>query len=360
MTVARSFPSSAPADHALAEQPAPTQLLTLLQLARQRQASDVHWHSGQVPWLRVMGELSPLNSETAQNWVLAAEPMQRLLRAVLSPSLWTRFDDGLEVDAAWSWPGLGRYRVNVFRHESGCGMVMRCIGDTVPSLDDLRVPTGLLPLLSGSGLILVTGPTGSGKSTTLAAMLHHLNVHRASHILTLEDPIEYLHPCMRSLVTQREIGRDSPSFAHALRAALREDPDVLLVGEMRDLETIRLALTAAETGHLVLASLHSRHAAGAIDRIIDVFEATEKALIRTQLAEALRGVVAQTLYPRADGSGRCALFELLVATPAVRNLIRENKTPQIASAMQIGGSHGMVTFAQARHDALQKGHIPPV
>jgi twitching motility protein PilT len=226
-------------------------------------------------------------------------------------------------------------------------------------LEDLHTPAGLLPLLEGSGLILVTGSTGSGKSTTLAAMVQHLNAHTHSHILTLEDPIEHLHPCLRSLVVQREIGRDSQGFAHALRAALREDPDVLLVGEMRDLDTIRLALTAAETGHLVLASLHSRHAASAIERIIDVFEPAEKAMIRTQLAEALRGVLAQTLCPRADGQGRCALYELLVVTPAVRNLIRENKAPQIASVMQTGAAHGMVTLAQSRQAAEQSGRIAP-
>jgi len=357
MTVARSALTDSAAGEAWAQPP--TRLLTLLHLARQRHASDVHWHSGHPPWLRVMGRLAPLSAETDDVEAISEADLQAVLQATLPPRAWQAFCQGQEVDAALSWPDVGRYRLNAFRSEHGVGLALRCIHPSVPDLDSLGVPTGVRPLLTGSGLILVTGPTGSGKSTTLAAMIQHLNMQTASHILTLEDPIEYLHASARSLVTQREIGRDSASFAQALRAALREDPDVLLIGEMRDLETIRLALTAAETGHLVLASLHSRDAVGAVERIIDVFDAAEKALVRTQLSNALRGVLAQTLCARADGQGRCALFECLIATPAVRNLIRENKAAQIASAMQLGASQGMVTFAQARQAASHSLVLAP-
>ena len=351
MTVARS-----PDDTHAAPPPV---LANLLRLARLRGASDVHWRSGAAPWLRVMGHLQPLSPDAAQPFVLTETELRAVGQACFSQSLWRAFCQGQEIDAAWNWPDLGRYRVNAFACESGCAMVLRCIADAIPDLAQLQAPPGLVSLLTHPGLVLVTGPTGSGKSTTLAAMVKHLNHRTSSHILTLEDPIEYVHPCASSLITQREIGRDSAGFAQALRAALREDPDVLLIGEMRDLDTIRLALTAAETGHLVLASLHTRHAASAIERIVDVFEAAEKALVRTQLADALRGVLAQSLHPRADGQGRVALFELLVATPAVRNLIREGKTAQIASAMQAGAAHGMVTLAQSTQQALKNGWIVP-
>ena len=353
MTVARS--------HALEPHPL---LQTLLVQARAAHASDVHLRSAQQPWMRVNGAMQPLLPNRTQphdtptrDAALTHAQLHEALQATLGNDAWTQLQRDKEVDTAWSWPSLGRYRVNAFACETGWGLVLRCIADQVPPLATLHAPSALTGLLQGSGLVLVTGPTGSGKSTTLAAMLAHLNAHRALHVLTLEDPIEFLHRSDRCLITQREIGRDSHAFAMALRAALREDPDVLLVGEMRDLDTIRLALTAAETGHLVLASLHSRHAAAAVDRILDVFEAAEKALIRTQLAESLRGVLAQHLVPRADGTGRCALYELLMVTPAVRHLIREGKTAQIASAMQTGAAHGMVTMAQSRLEAERAGRI---
>ena len=315
------------------------ELMALLQRARAQGASDLHLRCGAPPWLRVQGALAALNEPA-----LTAAHMQSLLHAMRPDAA-----PGLEheQDFAFAAPGLGRYRANVFLHAHGPAAVLRCIADTAPTLAALQVPPAVPTLLQGSGLVLVTGPTGSGKSTTLAAMVQHLNQHAALHVLTLEDPIELVHSSQRCLITQREIGAHSPSFASALRAALREDPDVLLVGELRDLDTIRLALTAAETGHLVLASLHTRHAAATIERIVDVFEASEKALVRAQLADALRGVLSQTLLPHADGSGLRAAFELLVGTPAVRHLIREGKTAQLASVMQTGAGHGMVTMAQA-------------
>ena len=337
MTVARADPT----------------LLHLLQRARAHGASDLHLRCGAPPWLRAQGVLVALDEPA-----LTAAQMQSLLQAMRPASA---HDERQEQDFAFALPALGRYRANVFLHAQGPAAVLRCIAEVAPALADLRVPDAVPALLQGSGLVLVTGPTGSGKSTTLAAMVQHLNQREALHILTLEDPIEFVHSSQRCLITQREIGTHSPSFASALRAALREDPDVLLVGELRDLETIRLALTAAETGHLVLASLHTRHAAATIERIVDVFEASEKALVRTQLADALRCVLSQTLVPRADGRGLQAAFELLVGTPAVRNLIREGKTAQLSSVMQTGAAHGMVTMAQAlqRLQTVDLATAPP-
>ena len=255
---------------------------------------------------------------------------------------------------------LSRFRVHVFWQARGVSAVFRVIPHQIPSLQALAAPTVLHQLAhSARGLVLVTGPTGSGKSTTLAAMVQHLNTQSRQHIVTLEDPIEFMHTSAQCLITQREIGTHSISFAHALRAALREDPDVILVGELRDLETIRLALTAAETGHLVLASLHTRSAAASVERIVDVFDGHEKALVRTQLSEALVGVVTQALVTSSastPGHGmpsgqRRAVFETLVATPAIRHLVREGKSAQIQSAMQTGAAHGMQTMAQAMEQA---------
>jgi twitching motility protein PilT len=267
----------------------------------------------------------------------------------------TQFTQGHEVDFAFAAPASGRFRVNAFMQQHGCAAVMRHIPSHIPALTDVQAPQVLRHLLQQVGLLLVTGPTGSGKSTTLAAMVQHLNTHSQQHIVTLEDPIEFVHSSAQCLITQREIGTHSHSFAHALRAALREDPDVILVGELRDLETIRLALTAAETGHLVLASLHTRSAAASVERIVDVFEGHEKALVRTQLSDALTGVITQALVTPPDSVAdhgslygqRRAAFETLVATPAVRHLIREGKTAQLQSAMQTGATHGMQTMAQA-------------
>jgi twitching motility protein PilT len=339
-------------------------LFALLTHARQHHASDVHLRSGQPPWLRVNGRMQTWSSrdagdasDTTGTTLITHAQLLAWSEALLAPQDLDKLMQGHALDLAWAWPSLGRFRANLFLSQGTLSWVLRCISDDLPCLATLDVPQATTSLLQGAGLVLVTGPTGSGKSTTLAAMVAHIHAHHGLHVLTLEDPIEFVHASKQSLVTQREVGRDMPDFAAGLRAALREDPDVLMIGELRDLDTIRLALTAAETGHLVLASLHSRQAASAVERIIDVFDSAEKALVRTQLAEALRGVLAQRLVARANGEGRCALYELLIATPAIRHLIREGKTSQIASAMQTGAAQGMVTMAQAQADALRTGRI---
>lgn len=326
----------------------------ILAQAVAQQASDVHLSAGFAPKVRIHGVLQPLSTRPSLQ-PLTHEALLELLTALMNEVQHTQFIQGYEVDFAFAAPAIGRFRVNAFTQQHGCAAVMRHIPPHIPALTDVQAPPVLRHLLQQVGLLLVTGPTGSGKSTTLAAMVQHLNTHSQQHIVTLEDPIEFVHSSAQCLITQREIGTHSHSFAHALRAALREDPDVILVGELRDLGTIRLALTAAETGHLVLASLHTRSAAASVERIVDVFEGHEKALVRTQLSDALIGVITQALVTPPDsvanhGSSygpRRAVFETLVATPAVRHLIREGKTAQIQSAMQTGATHGMQTMAQA-------------
>jgi len=265
----------------------------------------------------------------------------------MEKGLYAHFLEGHEVDFSFCASGVGRFRANVFKSLTGTRAVLRHIRDAVPSLAEINAPQVIPNLLKNSGLFLVTGPTGSGKSTTLAAVLQRINQTTQQHIITLEDPIEFIHTNQQCLVTQREIGHHSKSFSHALRAALREDPDVILVGELRDFETIRLALTAAETGHLVLASLHTRNAATSVERIVDVFDSAEKALVRSQLSEALIGVVSQTLHRPLHSNRQHAVFEVMVATPAIRHLIREGKTSQIHNAVQTGAAYGMQTMAQA-------------
>ena len=341
----------------------PDGLFTLLLQAVALHASDLHLSAGLPPMARVMGALVPLDNDQARDRTASAmqplthEVLRGMLTDLMNEDQHAQFMQGHEVDFAFAVPEFGRFRANAFMQQHGCGAVMRHIPSCVPTLTALRTPAVLPELLKQVGLLLVTGPTGSGKSTTLAAMVQHLNTHTPQHIVTLEDPIEFVHTSDQCLITQREIGTHSHGFASALRAALREDPDVILVGELRDLETIRLALTAAETGHLVLASLHTRSAAASVERIVDVFDAHEKALVRTQLSEALVGVVTQTLCvtpASTEGtphSARRAVFETLVATPAIRHLIREGKTAQIQSAMQTGAAHGMQTMAQAMREA---------
>ena len=266
---------------------------------------------------------------------------------IMSDSQRADFEKYMEIDFSFDIPGLSRFRVNAFNQQRGTGAVFRTIPSKILTLEDLKAPPILKNLsMMPQGIVLVTGPTGSGKSTTLAAMVDYINSTQPSHILTVEDPIEFVHTSQRSLINQRELGRNTMSFANALKSALREDPDVILVGEMRDLETISLALTAAETGHLVFGTLHTSSAAKTIDRIIDVFPAAEKEMVRSMLSESLRGIVSQTLCKTSDGKGRVAAHEIMIGTPAVRNLIREGKIAQMYSAIQTGTKEGMITLDQ--------------
>jgi twitching motility protein PilT len=289
---------------------------------------------------------------------LTPELCQALLFEVLTERQRETLLEYWDLDCSYSLSGVGRFRVNAFRQRHGLGAVFRRIPENIQTVRDLGLPLSLVDLLDVSeGLILVTGPTGSGKSTTLASLIHTINSERKAHIITIEDPIEFVHHNKNSLINQREISSHTRSFHDALRAALREDPDVILVGEMRDLETISLALTAAETGHLVLATLHTNSATKTIDRIIDVFPDNQQAGIRVMLSESLRGIIAQALVRRADGEGRVPVVEVLVNIPAVANLIREGKTFQIHSSMQTGQVHGMTTFENAIHELSRKGIV---
>jgi twitching motility protein PilT len=317
-------------------------------------ASDLHLTVGRPPTSRVAGELRPLDGDG----VLDAATTHALVDAALTEPDRARFAAARELDTAYAVAGVGRFRVAAFVQRGSVGAVFRVIPMAIPPLESLELPS-FVPTLARAprGLVLVTGPTGSGKSTTLAALLDRINRERALHIVTVEDPIEFLHHHRRSVVNQREVGSDTPSFGSALRHVLRQDPDVVLVGEMRDLETIAMALTAAETGHLVLASLHTQDAPGAVDRIIDVFPPGQQAQIRIQLVATLRAVVAQQLVPRRDGHGRAVACEVLVATPAVRNLIREAKLHQLPSVMQSGSQFGMQTMDQALAALVRDGVV---
>lgn len=325
----------------------------LFKLMVEQKASDLHVTSGAPPYLRVHGNMVPLNYRELSN-----QDVQALIFEILSEKQKKQFVEKWELDCAYTLQGVGRFRCNVFMQRKGLGGVFRQIPEKIKSAQELNVPQAIIDLCDADrGLVLVTGPTGSGKSTTLAAMIHSINMSREAHILTVEDPIEFVHPNLKSLVNQREVGAHTKSFANALKAALREDPDIILVGELRDLETISLALTAAETGHLVFGTLHTNSAAKTIDRIIDVFPAGQQSQIRTMLAESLRGVVAQTLFTRADGQGRVAAFEIMRNTKAIANLIREGKIHQIHSAIQTGSAFGMVLFEKYVEDLLKKGQI---
>ncbi|ALE90638.1 type IV pilus twitching motility protein PilT [Pseudomonas versuta] len=302
-------------------------------------ASDLHLSAGVVPMLRVDGEMQRSGLP-----VLAPEQVRALVHSVMTQAQRSEFETGREADFSCEVAGLGRFRVNAFEQQRGAGAVFRSIAQVIPSLESLGLGEVFRRICHLShGLVLVTGATGSGKSTTLAAMIDHLNSTRQQHILSIEDPIEFIHEPRQSLINQREVHRDTHSFAAALRSALREDPDVIMLGEMRDLETIRLALTAAETGHLVLATLHTSSATRTIDRVVDVFPAEEKAMVRTMLSESLQAVISQTLVKKVGG-GRVAAHEIMLATPAIRNLIRENKVAQMVSAIQTGAAVGMQTL----------------
>jgi len=325
----------------------------ILRQMMERQASDLHLASGSAPYLRIHGDMVKLNYKD-----LTPEVCQALLFEILSPQQRESFLENWDLDCSYSLKGVGRFRVNVFRQRHGLGAVFRRIPESIQTAQELGLPLNITDLLNVSeGLILVTGPTGSGKSTTLASLIHTINTTRRSHIITIEDPIEFVHNNKSSLINQREVSSHTKSFHQALRAALREDPDVILVGEMRDLETISLAITAAETGHLVLATLHTNSATKTVDRIIDVFPEAQQSQIRVMLSESLRGIVAQSLVKRADGNGRVAVVEVLVNIPAVANLIREGKTFQIHSSMQTGQVHGMITFESAMSELVRKGLV---
>jgi twitching motility protein PilT len=317
-----------------------TTLNTLLLNAVAHKASDLHLSSGMPTLIRVDGTMKILHEE-----ILEATALEQMLSTIMSQSQQQTFAQTGDIDFAYAIDTT-RFRVNVYRQLRGIAATCRIIANQIPTLESLHLPDIFRELSTKEhGLILITGPTGSGKSSSLAALINHINQTTAKHIITIEDPIEFVHSCQQSLISQREIGKDTASFQQALRAALREDPDIISVAELRDLETIRLALTAAETGHLVLATLHTASATKTIDRIIDVFPGNEKDMIRTMLSESLLAVVAQRLRPKEAG-GRYAEFEILVAAPAIRHLIRENKTTQIYSAMQTGAAAGMCTFEQ--------------
>jgi len=317
-------------------------------------ASDLHLSAGSAPLVRVNGVLGPLEDAPE----LTAEEAQQLLYRILSTEQQKRLEVERQIDLSYAISGVGRFRVNVFFQRGAVGAAFRLIPHKIRTLEELGLPPVLQKLTEKPrGLVLVTGPTGSGKSTTLAAMIDEINRNRSGHILTIEDPIEFLHRHRKCLVNQREIGTDARGFAEALRGALRQDPDVILLGEMRDLETVATALTAAETGHLVFATLHTRGAAATIDRIIDVFSAEQQAQIRAQLASAIEGVVTQTLLPTADGRGRVAAMEIMLPDYAVRNLIRQRKLEQVYSVIQTGTARGMQTPEQSLAELVQRGTV---
>jgi twitching motility protein PilT len=305
--------------------------------------SDLHLTVDAPPMTRVHGELHPLPDYQ----LLTAADTAMLIRSLLTDEQWTVFEEHHEIDLAYDVPGISRFRVNCFQQRNAYGAVMRAIPHVIKPLHELGIPDQIARFARlHRGLVLVTGPTGSGKTTTLASLLDLANRSRRDHIVTIEDPIEFLHRHQRCLVNQREVGVDTEGFAEALKRVLRQDPDIILVGELRDLETVSTALTAAETGHLVLATLHTQSAAQTIDRVIDIFPPHQQQEIRAQLSTALQGVVTQALVRRADGTGRTVVCEVMFATPAIRNLIREGKNHQIPSFMQSSGSDGMLTFDQ--------------
>jgi twitching motility protein PilT len=316
--------------------------------------SDLHLTVDAPPMIRVHGDLRPL----ADYRLLSSDDTAALVRAVLSDDQWERFERDLEIDIAYDLPGISRFRVNCFQQRNAYGAVMRAIPHDIKALHELGIPPQIerfahLP----RGLVLVTGPTGSGKTTTLASLLDLANSTRRDHIMTIEDPIEFLHHHRRCVVNQREVGVDTVGFSEALKRVLRQDPDIILVGELRDLETVSTALTAAETGHLVLATLHTQSAAQTIDRVIDIFPAHQQQEIRAQLSTALQGVVTQALVKRSDGAGRTVVCEVMFATSAIRNLIREGKNHQIPSFMQSSGADGMLTFDQHLAERVNEGVV---
>ncbi|MBD9359722.1 type IV pilus twitching motility protein PilT [Methylomonas sp. BW4-1] len=324
----------------------------LLTFSVKNKASDLHLSAGLPPMIRVDGDIRRINIPSLNH-----KEVHALIYDIMNDKQRRDYEEFLETDFSFALPGVARFRVNAFNQDRGAGAVFRTIPSKVLTLEDLDAPKFFAELCTKPrGLILVTGPTGSGKSTTLAAMVNHINTNDYAHILTVEDPIEFVHESQKCLINQREVHRDTLGFNEALRSALREDPDIILVGEMRDLETIRLALTAAETGHLVFGTLHTTSAAKTIDRIIDVFPAAEKDMIRAMLSESLQAVISQTLLKKVGG-GRIAAHEIMVGTPAIRNLIREAKVAQMYSAIQTGRKDGMQTLDQNLKELVDKGLI---
>ena len=316
-------------------------------------ASDLHLSVGSVPMVRINGAMKPLNLD-----VLHQDDIEKMLPEVMDKDQMAIFREQKEMDFSAKLEGKGRFRVNFFNQINGLAAVFRTIPDTIKSCDELGIPPFMQDLaMIDRGLVLLTGPTGSGKSTTLAAMVDHINRNKACHIITIEDPVEYYHHTKESLINQRELGASTHSFSNALRAALREDPDVILVGEMRDLETISLALTAAETGHLVLSTLHTSSAVKSIDRIIDIYPSGQKDQIRSMLSESLEAVISQKLLPTKDGKGRVPACEVMISSTAIRNLIREDRVFQITSVIQSGGVEGMQTLDQDLQRLVTQGKI---
>ncbi len=325
-------------------------IMNLLELAHQHKASDIHITVNSAPMFRIHGELKAVSNE-----LLTPEATMNMAKELLTREQYEEFMTRGDLDLSYGIPNVSRYRVNVFRQKGNISLTIRLIPTKIPAMEALGLPAMAEEFArKPQGLLLVTGPTGSGKSTTLAAILDYINRTRNDHIITLEDPIEFVHHHKKCIVNQREIGADTDSFTTGLRAALRQDPDVILVGEMRDLETISIAITAAETGHLVFGTLHTADAPQTIDRIIDVFPPEAQQQVRIQLASVLLGVMAQRLLPTADGSGRVAAIEVMVSTPAIANLIRSEKVHQIRSTMQTGKAQGMQTMETALRDLLQK------
>lgn len=324
----------------------------LLAFSAKQGASDLHLSAGMPPMIRVDGDVRRINLPALDH-----KEVHALVYDIMNDKQRKDFEEFLETDFSFEVPGVARFRVNAFNHNRGAGAVFRTIPSKVLTMDQLGMGQVFKDLaMISRGIVLVTGPTGSGKSTTLAAMIDYINETKFDHILTVEDPIEFVHESKKSLVNQREVHRDTLGFNEALRSALREDPDVILVGEMRDLETIRLALTAAETGHVVFGTLHTSSAAKTIDRIVDVFPAEEKSMVRSMLSESLQGVISQALLKK-NGGGRVAAHEIMVGTPAIRNLIREDKVAQMYSSIQTGASHGMQTMDKCLQDLVTKGLI---